>query len=67
MGLLAADLKPHCSGKVAVVGHTPHKNGEVLNLGYLKCIDTSATAGCGLEVRTGKVWQANMTGEMRNK
>jgi serine/threonine protein phosphatase 1 len=60
--------KPHSSGKVAIVGHTPQKSGEVLDLGYLKCIDTFCHGGgwlTALEVRTGKVWQANLTGEMR--
>jgi hypothetical protein len=36
-------LGPHCSGKTVVVGHTPQD--EVLNLGYLVCIDT----GCGCD------------------
>lgn len=56
----------HCSGKVAIVGHTPH--AEILDLGYLKCIDTCCHGGgwlTALEVNTGKVWQANMAGEMR--
>jgi serine/threonine protein phosphatase 1 len=60
--------KPHCSGKVAVVGHTPQKSGEILDLGYLKCIDTFCNGGgwlTGLEVGTGKVWQANLAGEVR--
>ena len=44
------------------MGHTPQKSGEVLDLGYLKCIDTFCHGGgwlTALEVRTGKVWQAN--------
>jgi serine/threonine protein phosphatase 1 len=39
-----------------------------LDLGYLKCFDTFCHGGgwlTGLEVNTGKVWQANLTGEMR--
>ena len=58
----------HCSGKVAVVGHTPQKNGEVLDLGFLQCIDTFCHGGgwlTALEVNTGKVWQANEAGEWR--
>jgi serine/threonine protein phosphatase 1 len=59
----------YCSGKVAVVGHTPQKNGEVLDLGYLKCIDTFCHGGgwlTALEVETGRrVWQANEAGELR--
>ena len=50
-GLRWASLPPvparHCSGKVAIVGHTPQKNGEVLDLGYLKCIDTFCHGGAG--------------------
>jgi serine/threonine protein phosphatase 1 len=34
---------PHFSGKFAVVGHSPQKNGRILDLGHLLCIDT----GCG--------------------
>jgi serine/threonine protein phosphatase 1 len=39
-----------------------------LDLGYLKCIDTLCHGGgwlTALEVGTGKVWQANLAGEMR--
>jgi serine/threonine protein phosphatase 1 len=52
---------PHCSGKIAVVGQTPQKSGEILDLGFLKCIDT----GCGfggpltaLDVSSGKLYDA---------
>ena len=61
--------KPHCSGKFAIVGHTPQKSGEILNLGYLKCIDTFCHGGgwlTELEVDTGKVCQANVAGELRD-
>ena len=27
---------PHYSGKVAIVGHTPAKNGHILDLGHLE-------------------------------
>ena len=60
--------KPHCSCKVAVVGHLAQKSGEVLDLGYLKHIDTFCHGGgwlTALEVGTGKVWQANLAGEAR--
>ncbi|HEV3165985.1 MAG TPA: metallophosphoesterase family protein [Isosphaeraceae bacterium] len=59
---------PHTSGKVAVVGHTAQKGGEVLDLGYLKCIDTYCYGGgwlTALEVDTGQLWQANERGEVR--
>lgn len=58
----------HCSGKIAIVGHTPQKNGEILDFGYLKCIDTFCHGGgwlTALEVQTGQIWQANERGEMR--
>jgi serine/threonine protein phosphatase 1 len=59
---------PHCSGKKAIVAHTSQKTGEVLDLDYLKCIDTWVY-GDGwltmLDVETGQVWQANREGEMR--
>jgi serine/threonine protein phosphatase 1 len=50
----------HYSGKTAIVGHTPQLDGRILDLGYLKCLDT----GCGhggwltaLEPTTGEVWR----------
>lgn len=58
----------HCSGKIAIVGHTPQRSGEILDLGFLKCIDTLCHGGgwlTALEVGSGKVWQANMAGELR--
>ena len=57
---------PHCSGKVAIVGHTPQP--EVLDLGYLKCIDTGCCYGgwlTALDVDSGQVWQVNERGEVR--
>lgn len=58
----------HISGKSIILGHTPQASGEILDRGYLKCIDTQCYAGgwlTGLEVRTGKLWQANQQGEIR--
>lgn len=57
---------PHFSGKIAILGHTPQFNGRILDLGYLKCLDT----GCGygglltaMDVQTGKVWQVDERGQ----
>ncbi len=64
----ARNAIPHCSGKVAVVGHTPQLSGEVLDLGFLVCIDTNCVRGGWLtafETNTGQVWQANNEGKMR--
>ena len=59
---------PHCSGKTAIVGHTAQRNGEILELGYLRCIDTCCYGDgwlTALEVETGQLWQADKTGKMR--
>lgn len=59
---------PHYSRKPVVLGHTPQTNGEVLDLGFLKCIDTFCHSGgwlTGLEVFSGQVWQTNQQGDFR--
>ena len=56
---------PHRSGKTAIVGHTSQKNGEILDLGYLKCIDTCCYGQgwlTALDVDGGRVWQADKEG-----
>jgi serine/threonine protein phosphatase 1 len=66
----AKTVIPHCSGKVAVVGHTPQRSGEVLDLGFLVCIDTDCHRGgwlTALEVNTGQVWQADRNGRLRQR
>jgi len=58
----------HMSGKTAIIGHTSNKQGEILNLGHLICIDTYCHGGCWLtafDAITGRVWQANEAGEFR--
>jgi serine/threonine protein phosphatase 1 len=59
---------PHFSGKTAIIGHTAQKSGAMLDLGYLKCIDTWCYGdGCltALDVETGQLWQANQQGRLR--
>jgi serine/threonine protein phosphatase 1 len=66
----AATAVPHCSGKVAVVGHTPQPSGEVLDLGFLVCIDTNCARGgwlTAMDVGTGRVWQADRSGRLRTE
>ena len=60
---------PHYSGKTAIVGHSPQQDSKILDLGYLKCIDT----GCGhgglltaLDLTTGQFWQVTETGDPRS-
>lgn len=57
-----AEAQPHCSGKTVIVGHTPQKNGLILDLGFVVCIDTACHEGgwlSALDVTTGHVWQTN--------
>jgi serine/threonine protein phosphatase 1 len=68
-GTLPTVPEPHCSGKIAIFGHTAQENGEILDQGCLKCIDTFCHGGgwlTALEVKTGQIWQANMAGELRD-
>lgn len=60
--------RPHENGKIAVVGHTPQYDGEILDLGHIKAIDTFCYGGqwlTALDVDTGQVWQANNEGQCR--
>jgi serine/threonine protein phosphatase 1 len=59
---------PHYSGKTVVVGHTSQKTGEILDLDYLKCIDTWCYGEgwlTALNVFSGKQWQADKGGSLR--
>jgi serine/threonine protein phosphatase 1 len=61
--------RSHVSGKTVVVGHTPQTGGEVLDLGFLLCIDTDCSRGgwlTGLEVGTGRAIQSNQKGLVRD-
>ncbi|MCR4411493.1 MAG: serine/threonine protein phosphatase [Thermoguttaceae bacterium] len=61
---------PHYSGKIAIVGHTAQKSGEVLDLGYLKCIDTCCYCGkwlTAMDVSSGRIWQADARGRLRDR
>ncbi|QJW97447.1 metallophosphoesterase [Frigoriglobus tundricola] len=64
----ATTAVPHHSGKVAIVGHTPQQSGELLDLGFLLCIDTNCVRGgwlTALDTGTGQIWQANRAGQLR--
>jgi len=61
---------PHVSGKIAVVGHTPDRGGEIFSLPHFKCIDTYCYGGGWLtayDVISGQIWQANQEGELRSR
>lgn len=58
----------HFSGKMLIAGHTPQVSGDILDLGFLKDIDTECSpAGwlTALEVNSGEVTQTNQGGEIR--
>ena len=60
--------EPHDCGKVAIVGHTSQKSGEILDVGHLICIDTYCWGGGWLtayEPATGQVWQVDRQGQLR--
>jgi serine/threonine protein phosphatase 1 len=61
--------EPHVSGRTAVLGHTSNKQGEIVNLGHLICIDTYCHGGYWLtafDATTGRVWQSNEAGDFRS-
>lgn len=56
---------PHVSGRVAVVGHTAHPEGEVVDLGHLICLDTNCYGGgflTAMELPSKRVWQSTPDG-----
>jgi serine/threonine protein phosphatase 1 len=61
---------PHESCKTVIVGHTSQKDGEILDLGHVVCIDTYCYGGgwlTALDVKTGEVWQADRDGRIRGE
>ena len=59
---------PHENGKLAIVGHTSQKTGEILDHGHVVCIDTFCYGGgwlTAIDVESGQVWQADRHGRLR--
>lgn len=55
--------RPHISGKIVILGHTP---GPVRDVGHYRCIDTGCGLGgllTGMEVHSGHCWQVRESGE----
>ena len=60
--------RPHENGKIAIVGHTSQKDGEILDLGHVICIDTFCHGSgwlTALEVDSEKIWQSDRSGRLR--
>ncbi len=58
----------HQSGKVAVVGHTAQRDGEILDVGHLLCIDTYCYGGgwlTAVDLINRTMWQASAAGQLR--
>ncbi|MGI9470857.1 MAG: metallophosphoesterase family protein [Rubripirellula sp.] len=61
-------IVPHVSGKTMIMGHTEQANGEVLDLGFVRCIDTACWRYgwlTAMDVGTGQIWQAQRFGTLR--
>jgi len=59
---------PHQSGKTAIVGHTAARDGEILDVGYLMCIDTYCYGGgwlTAVDLNHREFWQASEQGKLR--
>ncbi len=59
----------HQSGKTAIVGHTPQRNGEVLVTDHLICIDTYCYGGgwlTAIDVQSQLIWQVDRDGNLRS-
>jgi serine/threonine protein phosphatase 1 len=63
-----AEMRLHYSGKKVIAGHTPQTSGEVLDLDFLKVIDTDCSQGgwlTALEVNSGRVIRSDQFGKMK--
>jgi serine/threonine protein phosphatase 1 len=63
-------MRPHYSGKTVFAGHTPQTSGEILDLGFLKVIDTDCSRGGWLtacEDLSGKVIHTNESANIRHR
>lgn len=62
------EMRPHCSGKKVICGHTPQQNGVPGEYDWGVCIDTGAYKGgwlTSIDPVTGEYCQANEAGESR--
>jgi serine/threonine protein phosphatase 1 len=60
---------PHVSGKTVFAGRSSQKTGEILDVGYLICVDTYCFGGgwlTALDVHSLEAWQTNKHGELRS-
>lgn len=63
-------MRPHCSGKPVVVGHTEQRDGEILDLGFALCIDTACWRYgwlTAVDLAARRTWQASRWGRLRDE
>ncbi|TWU37080.1 metallophosphoesterase family protein [Novipirellula artificiosorum] len=61
---------PHLSGKTGIVGHTAMRDGEILDVGHLVCIDTYCYGGgwlTAIDLYSRRVWQVAQDGRVRRE
>ncbi len=59
---------PHVNGKLAVVGHTHDRGGEIFVVRHLICLDTFCYGGgwlTAMEFPSRQIWQADAAGRLR--
>ena len=64
-----AEARAHFSGKPVFVGHTEQPTSEVLDLGFVVCLDTACWRHgwlTAMDVNTREVWQASRFGIPRS-
>jgi serine/threonine protein phosphatase 1 len=65
-----AEVRPHLSGKTVFVGHTEQREGEVLDLGFVVCLDTACWRYgwlTAIDARSRETWQASKWGMLREQ
>jgi serine/threonine protein phosphatase 1 len=65
-----AEARPHVSGKPVVVGHTEQRNSEVLDLGFMICLDTACYRHgwlTAMDMGSRQIWQASRFGMLRER
>jgi serine/threonine protein phosphatase 1 len=58
-----AKARPHYSGKTVIVGHTAQANGAILNLGFVKVIDTDCFRNgwlTSVDAIGGQLWRERL-------
>ncbi len=58
----------HINNKIAIVGHTANRDGEIFDVGHLICLDTYCYGGgwlTAMDVHSRQIWQVSNEGVVR--